>query len=290
MSTAVPQAAQSSTSRRASLWVRELPFSLVLILTVLGVAYTSFTKRPIIGYWEILAPIVGLVCVGVGWQSVNDKAGRLRLIATQAHGHRYFHLADAGHLYRRRSCPFLANLSSRPDHGARHPGDCLDRKFGVDFRFGCGRRAWNCRGILVVLAKGVSGRYFRQTHCVIFSIRYCATASSAANANPTHTEGTDQTNEGAVSECQCCSRRPSALIAARHWFLRVHCPACRTINAIDLRTLDRHSRTSIADEMREEHRRRMMAAQSRTRIGRHIGSAWLIIYLFCDFVGKGGGL
>ena len=84
MSTAVPQAAQSSTSRRASLWVRELPFSLVLILTVLGVAYTSFSKRPIIGYWEILAPIIGLVCVGVGWQSVNDKAGRLRLIATQA--------------------------------------------------------------------------------------------------------------------------------------------------------------------------------------------------------------
>ena len=81
MSTAVPQAAQSSTSRRASLWVRELPFSLVLILTVLGVAYTSFSKRPIIGYWEILAPIIGLVCVGVGWQSVNDKAGRLRLIA-----------------------------------------------------------------------------------------------------------------------------------------------------------------------------------------------------------------
>jgi hypothetical protein len=75
MSTAVPQAAQSSTSRRASLWVRELPFSLVLILTVLGVAYTSFTKRPIIGYWEILAPIIGLVCVGVGWQSVNYKAG-----------------------------------------------------------------------------------------------------------------------------------------------------------------------------------------------------------------------
>jgi hypothetical protein len=27
-----------------------------LILTVLGVAYTSFSKRPIIGYWEILEP------------------------------------------------------------------------------------------------------------------------------------------------------------------------------------------------------------------------------------------
>src|SRR5260370_22307096 len=54
-----------------------------------------------------------------------------------------------------------------------------------------------------------------------------------------------------------------AAITAGYWFLWVRCPACRTTNAIDLRTLDRHgdaavtgvTRTSIADEMREEHRR-----------------------------------
>jgi hypothetical protein len=78
-----------------------------------------------------------------------------------------------------------------------------------------------------------------------------------------------------------------AAVAARYWFLWVRCPACRTTNAIDLRTLDRHrdaavtslipalscrscrpnapfaelvrlSRTSIADEMRDEYRRRML--------------------------------
>jgi hypothetical protein len=78
-----------------------------------------------------------------------------------------------------------------------------------------------------------------------------------------------------------------AAIKAGCWFLWVRCPACRTINAIDLRTLDRRrdaavtslipalscrscrpnapfaelvrlSRTSIADEMREEHRRRVL--------------------------------
>jgi hypothetical protein len=78
-----------------------------------------------------------------------------------------------------------------------------------------------------------------------------------------------------------------AAIAAHYWFLWVRCPACRTINAIDLRTVDRHpdaavsslipalscrscrpnapfaelvwlSRTSIADEMREVHRRRVL--------------------------------
>ena len=78
-----------------------------------------------------------------------------------------------------------------------------------------------------------------------------------------------------------------AAVAAHYWFLWVRCPACQTINAIDLRSLDRHrdaavtslipalscrscrpnapfaelvrlSRTSIADEMREEHRRRVL--------------------------------
>jgi hypothetical protein len=79
-----------------------------------------------------------------------------------------------------------------------------------------------------------------------------------------------------------------AAIKAGYWFLWVHYPACRTINAIDLRGLDRYpdaavtslipalscrscrpnappfaelaplSRTSIADETREEHRRRVL--------------------------------
>jgi hypothetical protein len=78
-----------------------------------------------------------------------------------------------------------------------------------------------------------------------------------------------------------------AAIAARHWFLWVCCPACRTTQSIDLRRLDRHpdaavtslipalscrscrphapfaelvrlSRTSIADEVRIERTRRVL--------------------------------
>ena len=81
MDTAVSQPV--SKSPQASLWLRELPFTLVLILTMLGVAYTSFSKQPIIVYWEILAPLIGLLCVAYGWQSVKDKASRMRLIGTQ---------------------------------------------------------------------------------------------------------------------------------------------------------------------------------------------------------------
>jgi hypothetical protein len=75
--------------------------------------------------------------------------------------------------------------------------------------------------------------------------------------------------------------------AARHWYLWVRCPACRTTTAIDLRKIDRHrnagitslipalscrscrpnapfaelvrlSPTSIADEMHADHARRVL--------------------------------
>ena len=78
-----------------------------------------------------------------------------------------------------------------------------------------------------------------------------------------------------------------AAIKAGYWFLWVRCPACRSTSSIDLRALDRHpdaavtspipalscrscrpnapfaelvrlSRTSIADEMREAHPRRVL--------------------------------
>jgi hypothetical protein len=82
----VPEVAVSEAQppKPRSFWLRELPFTVVLILTIAGVAYTTFARRPIAGYWEILAPIIGLVCVAAGWQEAGDRTGRLRLIVTQA--------------------------------------------------------------------------------------------------------------------------------------------------------------------------------------------------------------
>src|SRR5580693_10072272 len=70
-------------THRLSFWLKELPFALVLILTTLGVAYTSFTKQPIVGFWELLAPLIALVCVGSGWPSAADRTARLTLIGSQ---------------------------------------------------------------------------------------------------------------------------------------------------------------------------------------------------------------
>jgi hypothetical protein len=79
----VPQAGATHKLLHLNFWIRELPFSLVLILTMIGVAYTSFSKQPITGFWEILAPLIALVCVGAGWESATDNSARFRLIATQ---------------------------------------------------------------------------------------------------------------------------------------------------------------------------------------------------------------
>jgi hypothetical protein len=79
----VPQTATTHKLLHLSFWIRELPFSLVLILTTVGVAYTSFSKQAITGYWEILAPLIALVCIGAGWESATDNAAKFRLIATQ---------------------------------------------------------------------------------------------------------------------------------------------------------------------------------------------------------------
>ena len=79
-----PQAAPLDGPSRTSFGIRELPYILVFILTILGVAYTSYTKKPILGYWELLAPVIALVCIAAGWRRAQDRSARLRLIWTQA--------------------------------------------------------------------------------------------------------------------------------------------------------------------------------------------------------------
>ena len=80
---AIPTAS-SVAPRNANFWLYELPFAIVLVLTVFGVAYTTFSRQPIKAYWEILVPFIVLVCVGAGWHNAEDSTARWRLVATQA--------------------------------------------------------------------------------------------------------------------------------------------------------------------------------------------------------------
>jgi hypothetical protein len=69
--------------RRARFWLYELPFSLVLALTIFGVAYETFSRQPIRQYWEILAPFLVLICIGAGWHNASDGTARWRLVMMQ---------------------------------------------------------------------------------------------------------------------------------------------------------------------------------------------------------------
>jgi hypothetical protein len=70
--------------RRHPLIYTALPHIAVLLLTILGVAYTSVAKRPLVGYWEMIAVITGVVCVVSGWPHARTREARVQLIWTQA--------------------------------------------------------------------------------------------------------------------------------------------------------------------------------------------------------------
>jgi len=64
--------------------LREWPYLLMLLLALFGVAYTSIAQQPMTGYWMVLAPFIGMMCVIARWQEVHGRDMHLRLVATQA--------------------------------------------------------------------------------------------------------------------------------------------------------------------------------------------------------------
>jgi hypothetical protein len=68
----------------ASIWLKELPYVVVLVLTLLGVAYTSVTRRPMIVYWEFLVLVTAAACIWGGWRYAPDRKAKIRLIGSQA--------------------------------------------------------------------------------------------------------------------------------------------------------------------------------------------------------------
>ena len=64
-----------------SRFLSSLPYILILILTLAGVAYTSVNKQPLITYWEALAVLTGILCIVGGWRHAAGR--RVRLVWTQ---------------------------------------------------------------------------------------------------------------------------------------------------------------------------------------------------------------
>jgi hypothetical protein len=75
---------EDHSAGRISLVRRQLPFLAILALAIGGVAYTNISQRPLVGYWEFLAVVTGLVCVVTQWSDLEDRQARFRLMWTQA--------------------------------------------------------------------------------------------------------------------------------------------------------------------------------------------------------------
>lgn len=71
-------------SPKASLWLRELPYIVVLALTLVGVFLSTVARTPPIGYWEFMALVIGVVCVLTAWPTTQGRKARLRLVVSQA--------------------------------------------------------------------------------------------------------------------------------------------------------------------------------------------------------------
>jgi hypothetical protein len=79
-----PPVISSQSSPKTSFWLRELPYAALFVLAIFGIAYNSYSKQSIVGYWEFLALMTCVVCIGSGWPHAHDKKARLRLVWTQA--------------------------------------------------------------------------------------------------------------------------------------------------------------------------------------------------------------
>jgi hypothetical protein len=76
----IPGQAEPSARRSFGRWLlHDSPYILMLLLALGGVTVTV----PI-GYWMILTPVFGVICVVAGWRHVVTRQDRLRLMITQA--------------------------------------------------------------------------------------------------------------------------------------------------------------------------------------------------------------
>lgn len=79
-----PAPARGTAGRgRPSLWQREFPYLLILVLAAAGAGWVSLTRHPIVRYWDVVAVVVASVAIIEGWGKAEDARDRWRLVWTQ---------------------------------------------------------------------------------------------------------------------------------------------------------------------------------------------------------------
>lgn len=62
----------------------ELPYIVMLATAIVGIGLSTFTGELMPLYWEVSAPVYGVICVYAGWRHAEDREARTKLLWTQA--------------------------------------------------------------------------------------------------------------------------------------------------------------------------------------------------------------
>jgi hypothetical protein len=62
----------------------DLPYIVMLLAAIVGIGIATFTGQMTPLYWEVLAPLYGVICVYTGWRQVEGREARFKLVWTQA--------------------------------------------------------------------------------------------------------------------------------------------------------------------------------------------------------------
>lgn len=62
----------------------ELPYIVMLATAIVGIGLSTFTGELTPLYWEVAAPVYGVICVYTGWRHVEGREERIKLVWTQA--------------------------------------------------------------------------------------------------------------------------------------------------------------------------------------------------------------
>src|SRR3954452_24169910 len=139
-------AAQASIADVRSFAKREWPYLVILILALLGVAYTTVAGQPIMIYWLLLTPFIGIVCVVTRWHEAQGREAQMRLIWT--------HALHWGAVLAAMNLIFVADVGQMMNADARALASLTLLSLGT-FTAGVHIRSWRICLVGVVLGAGV---------------------------------------------------------------------------------------------------------------------------------------
>jgi hypothetical protein len=80
-----PIADQAEAGPLTGFLYRELPYVVMMLLALVGIAYTDLLPRGSVWYWQMLALVFGLICIVTEWpRRPAEGRARLHLVVTQA--------------------------------------------------------------------------------------------------------------------------------------------------------------------------------------------------------------